>query len=128
MIYFLVQLFFSLSLPSSITSLRYSKKNKAGKVIFISHNVPYGTPLGIIRDPRADPQVFGKNYGSKLVREIIEKYQPVLHIAGHMHENQGSCRIRRTLCIEAGPALEGKGTIIDFDESVGRIKKVEFIK
>lgn len=107
---------------------KYSKENSQGKLIFISHNVPYGTPLGIIRDPNADPQVLGKNYGSKLVREIIEKFQPVIHLAGHMHENQGSCKIGRTLCIDAGPAVEGKGVIIDYDEKIGKVKSVEFIK
>lgn len=107
---------------------KYSKENREGKVIFISHNVPYDCNLDVIRDPNADPEVFGKHYGSKLVREMIEKYQPILHIGGHMHENQGSCKIGKTLCVDSGAALEGKGAIIDFDEIEGRVKGVEFIK
>jgi len=107
---------------------KYSKENKEGKVIFISHNVPYNCNLDVIRDIKASPDVFGLHYGSKLVREIIEKYQPVLHIAGHMHENQGSCKIGKTLCVDGGAALEGKGSIIDFDSALGKVKSVEFIK
>ena len=106
----------------------YSKENSEGKVIFISHNVPYNTKLDKINDPKADPEVFGKHYGSKLVREIIEKYKPSLHIAGHMHENQGFVKLGKTICVDAGPALEGKGAIIEFDEILGKVNKLKFIQ
>src|SRR5262249_9390687 len=40
--------------------------------------------------------------GSKAVRELIERYQPVLALHGHVHESRGATRIGRTLCINPG--------------------------
>jgi len=107
---------------------KYSQKNKERKLIFIAHNVPNNCKLDKIRAKDAHPIVRGEHYGSKLVREMIDKYQPVIFIGGHMHENQGKCKIKKTLAIDAGPAVEGKATLIDFDENNGRINKVKFIK
>lgn len=42
------------------------------------------------------------NVGSTAVRELIEKYQPLLSLHGHIHESRGDCKIGRTLCINAG--------------------------
>jgi len=44
--------------------------------------------------------------GSKAVRELIEKYQPLLALFGHIHEGKGTCRIGRTLCINPGSMYE----------------------
>ena len=40
--------------------------------------------------------------GSTAVRELIEKYQPLLSLHGHVHESPGATRIGRTLCINPG--------------------------
>jgi uncharacterized protein len=40
--------------------------------------------------------------GSTAVRELIERYQPVLALHGHVHESRGATRIGRTLCINPG--------------------------
>lgn len=40
--------------------------------------------------------------GSTAVRELIEKYQPLLSLHGHVHESAGAVRIGRTLCINPG--------------------------
>lgn len=66
----------------------------SGEVIFLSHNVPHNTPL--------DETEQGEHYGSKVVRQIVEDYQPVLSVAGHMHESQGNHEIGNTLCINTG--------------------------
>jgi len=107
---------------------KFSKENKQGRLIFISHNVPYDTKLDLIRDKKADKKARGKHYGSKLVRRIINRWQPILHIAGHMHENQGKDKIGKTISINNGAAQDGKAAIIDFDESKSKIKSIKFIK
>lgn len=40
--------------------------------------------------------------GSRAVRQIIEEYQPLLGIHGHIHESRGAARIGRTLVLNPG--------------------------
>jgi len=40
--------------------------------------------------------------GSKAVRKMIEKYQPLLGLHGHIHESSGSMRIGKTYCVNPG--------------------------
>jgi Icc-related predicted phosphoesterase len=57
--------------------------------------------------------------GSTAVRTVIEKYQPMLGIHGHIHESRGTVKIGRTLCINPGSEYgEGilRGALIDIDE------------
>lgn len=107
---------------------KFKKENKNNKVFFIFHNMPYNCRLDVIRDKNAPKIVRGKHYGSKLIRRIINKYQPVLGIGGHMHENQGKQQIGRTLVINTGAACEGKAALIELDEEKGKIKEVRFVK
>lgn len=104
---------------------KYAKENNERRVIFVTHNVPYNCRLDKIRDKNAPVIIQGKHYGSKLIRRIIDKYQPVLCLCGHIHENQGKCKIGKTLVVNTGAALEGKCAVIDFDE---KVKNVKFIK
>ena len=104
------------------------KKFRKENVIFVSHNMPYDCRLDKIRDEDAPVSVRGKHYGSKLLRRIINKYQPVLAIGGHMHENQGKCKIGKTLVVNGGVALDGEAAIIDFDVERGKIKSVKFVR
>ncbi|GIK78719.1 MAG: metallophosphoesterase [Acidobacteria bacterium] len=40
--------------------------------------------------------------GSTAVRDLIERYQPMLTLHGHVHESRGATKIGRTLCINPG--------------------------
>jgi uncharacterized protein len=40
--------------------------------------------------------------GSTTVRELIENYQPVLGLHGHIHEGRGVTRLGRTVCVNPG--------------------------
>ena len=75
-------------------------KKKKKSIIFLSHNVPFNTPLDKITNKKS-PR-YGKHYGSLVARKIIEKYQPAVAIGGHMHEHFGKCKIGKTICINAG--------------------------
>ena len=99
---------------------KFRKENKNRKVIFVSHNVPYNTKLDKI-GMKAHKSVRGKHYGSKIVRKIIDKYQPVLHFGGHIHESKGTQKIGKTLCINPGAAHDGNGVIVEITN-----KKIKF--
>lgn len=54
--------------------------------------------------------------GSQAVREVIEQYQPLLGLHGHIHESSGFRYIGKTLCINPGSEYEQgllRGYIID---------------
>jgi len=104
------------------------KKFRKEDVIFVSHNMPYGCKLDKVLSKEAPASVRGKHYGAKLIRRIIDKYQPVLAIGGHFHENQGKCKIGKTLVVNPGAAVDGRAAIIDFDKKRGKIKSVRFVK
>jgi Icc-related predicted phosphoesterase len=100
------------------------KKFKKEKIIFISHNVPYNTKLDLIHSKEAQNKAQGKHYGSKLVRRIIQKYQPILAIGGHIHESSGKSKLGKTTIINPGAAHEGKAAIIEINKKIN----VKFIK
>jgi Icc-related predicted phosphoesterase len=70
----------------------------------------------------------GKNMGVSLFNEGIKKYQPVLVVCGHMHENIGICKIGKTTIVNPGPASEGKAAIIEIDDSTKKVKNVRFLR
>lgn len=58
------------------------------------------------------------NAGSTAVRRIIEEFQPLASLHGHIHEATGAVTIGRTVCINPGSEYsEGvlKGTVLTFD-------------
>ena len=66
--------------------------------------------------------------GVSSYNRVIKKYKPALLVCGHMHENQGKCKINATLVVNPGAALEGKAAIIDFDEKMKRVLSVRFVR
>jgi uncharacterized protein len=79
------------------------------KCIFNLHVPPYDSQLDTA--PELDEQLqvvmAGSEpnkvpVGSTGVREVIEKYQPLLALHGHVHESAGVTRIGSTLCINPG--------------------------
>jgi len=48
--------------------------------------------------------------GSRSVRAVIERVQPVLSLHGHIHESRASTRIGRTLAVNPG-SVYGEGTL-----------------
>jgi len=97
---------------------------KASKpVIFLSHNVPFNTPIDKITS-RESPR-YGYHYGSLIARKLIEKYQPLVSIGGHMHEHFGKCRIGKTTAINAGFGSYAN-TLIELQGN--KIKKLEFYR
>jgi Icc-related predicted phosphoesterase len=58
--------------------------------------------------------------GSKAVRNLIEKYQPLIGLHGHVHESPGKAKLGRTICINPGSEYaEGvlRGFVIELDRA-----------
>lgn len=59
--------------------------------------------------------------GSKALRQVIEKNQPLLGLHGHIHESRGASRIGRSLCINPGSMYE-QGTLLGALVKLGKDK------
>ena len=89
--------------------------------IFNLHAPPYGSGLDEAPELTKDlrPAYAGRSLvpvGSHAVLEIIEKYQPLLGLHGHIHEGKGTRKYKHTLCINPGSMYEQgilHGVIID---------------
>jgi Icc-related predicted phosphoesterase len=75
------------------------------------HDPPYGSGLDdapeLTKDMR--PAYAGRSLvpvGSHAVLELIDKYQPLLTLHGHVHEGKGTRKYKRTLCINPGSMYE----------------------
>ncbi len=79
--------------------------------VFNLHNPPYGSGLDeapeLTKDMR--PAYAGRSLvpvGSHAVLELIDKYQPLLALHGHIHEGKGTRKYKRTLCVNPGSMYE----------------------
>ncbi|MBT3691073.1 hypothetical protein HOG16_02420 [Candidatus Woesearchaeota archaeon] len=115
-----------------IKKLKYEKhlgkidnlfKNINLPVIFLSHNVPFNTKIDKINNKYSPRN--GQHFGSMITREIIEKYNPLICIGGHMHEHFGKDKIGKTVCVNAG---FGSDVNILLEIKNGKIKQLKFHK
>lgn len=79
--------------------------------VFNLHAPPYGSGLDEAPELTKDlrPAYAGRSLvpvGSRAVLSLIEKYQPLLGLHGHIHEGKGTRKYRRTLCINPGSMYE----------------------
>lgn len=91
--------------------------------VFNIHVPPYGS--GLDEAPELDenlkPKFAGRStvpVGSTAVKKIIEEYQPLLSLHGHIHEGRGMKKIGRTLCLNPGSTYEQgilHGVLVELD-------------
>jgi Icc-related predicted phosphoesterase len=81
------------------------------RAIFNLHVPPYDSTLDTAAELDANLTIVTVGgepklipVGSTAVRELIERYQPLLSLHGHVHESPGAMHIGRTLCINPGSA------------------------
>ena len=107
-----------------------AKVKDKSNAIFNFHVPPYGFALDLApelsRDlvQAADRKI---HVGSKAVTKMIEKYQPLIGLHGHIHESRGAQKIKRTLIINPGSEYsEGilKGAMIILEK--GKVKDYVF--
>lgn len=79
--------------------------------VFNLHAPPYSSGLDDAPELTSDMRLAyaGQSLipvGSKSTLKLIEKYNPLLGLHGHIHEGRGSRKIKKTLCINAGSNYE----------------------
>jgi len=109
-------------LKQRIESIIKQASAPAERLVLGLHAPPYDTQLDVA--PKIDWDtltVQGQDtahVGSKAVREIIDQFQPLLSLHGHIHESRAAVRIGRTLAINPGSSyVEGtlSGCVVELD-------------
>jgi uncharacterized protein len=88
-----------------------SKAKNTSNAVFNLHPPPYGSGLDEAPELTKDlrPAYAGRSLvsvGSKSVLAVIDKYQPLLGLHGHIHEGKGTRKYKKTLCINPGSMYE----------------------
>jgi Icc-related predicted phosphoesterase len=94
------------------TALSQGQKQcgSAHPLIVVSHSPPAYTKL--------DKAFFGGHVGSQLLRQFIEKYEPIAVFCGHIHEAKGVDHIGKTVVVNTGPARHGNCVVASLDGKV----------
>ena len=79
-------------------------------LVLLTHLPPFGTKI--------DLSSRGIHIGSRAVKEIIEKKQPVLHLCGHAHGAFGEISIGKTVCINVGAVKEGRALLLHLGDEL----------
>jgi len=97
--------------------------------VFNLHVPPIQTAIDTapVVDENLSPVIQGSSIlmgpaGSIAVRAVIEQYQPLISLHGHIHESRGVVRIGKTVCINPGSAYgEGvlHGALFELDKRKG---------
>lgn len=100
--------------------------------ICVFHAPPMGTGLdiaaardGASRVKRTGGEAVTVSAGSEAVREIIQQYQPLLTLHGHIHESPQHAYIGRTLCLNPGTQYLD-GTLCAFVITVDAERVLEY--
>lgn len=104
--------------------------------IFNLHCPPYNSGLDMAPQLTDQLRVVTKGgeqvlipVGSRAVRTMIERHQPLLGLHGHIHESRNATTIGRTLCVNPGSAYaEGviDGVVVDLDGE--RVVRHQFVQ
>lgn len=100
----------------------FSKK-KLKEFVFLIHYPPYKFFDKV--KYRTSP-MHGKHVGFEPYNKVIERYNPILVICGHMHEYQGKKKYGESLVVTTGPASEGKAAWIEIENN--KVKNVKFLR
>ncbi len=113
-----------------------TKIRNMATAVFCFHCPPYDSQIDYAPELKSDltpVYLHGRPHmvpvGSKSVRTMIEKHQPLLSLHGHIHESSGFIRIGRTQCLNPGSEYgEGilRAYLVELDrDKVSRLQRVE---
>lgn len=88
-----------------------SQVKNPSQAVFNFHPPPFGSGLDEAPELTKDlrPAYAGRSMipvGSKAVMTMIDKYQPILGLHGHIHEGKGTRKYKKTLCVNPGSMYE----------------------
>ena len=87
------------------------EKNASEGMILMTHAPSYGI---------LDQIPSGLSVGSPAVKEIVDKYHPILALSGHIHEAMGVVEQNGTTFVNPGPAKDGRFGVVEIVD--GKVK------
>jgi uncharacterized protein len=109
-----------------------TKLTDPSRAILNIHVPPYGTALDVCPDIDEDLRVktiAGNptvgHHGSTAVRSLIEEYQPLASLHGHIHESRGFERMGRTLSLNPGSEYSD-GILLGVVLEIGRKGRLKY--
>lgn len=66
----------------------------------------------------------GLSVGSPAVKKIVDEFQPIVALSGHVHEDFGAETIGGTLFCNPGPAKDGRAAIVSIENGVARAELI----
>lgn len=85
-------------------------RNVGENWVLVTHVPPHGT--------RVDQTIGGQHAGSKSIKQLIERKQPLAALCGHIHEARNTDRVGRTLIVNPGPISKGYAAELVIAEGV----------
>ena len=73
--------------------------NNRNNLVLVTHVPPHNT--------KCDVTYSGQHIGSTTIRNIIERFKPILVLSGHVHESRCVDRIGNTIIVNPGPMSKG---------------------
>ena len=89
------------------TILRKLRQVSKKGMILMVHAPPYGFN---------DTIPSGANVGSRSILSIVQEFEPILVLSGHIHEAVGIIVSGGTTFINPGPAMEGKYAVVNVED------------
>ncbi|HMF32455.1 MAG TPA: metallophosphoesterase [Candidatus Lokiarchaeia archaeon] len=86
--------------------------------ILVAHDPP--------RDTCLDRNIPGNHVGSQATRKVVEEFQPLLMLCGHIHESRGVEKIGSTTCVNGGAAKIGSGADVTIDGTEVTVTFIDF--
>lgn len=91
------------------------RRNASKGMILMTHAPSFGI---------LDEIPSGAHVGSPAVKRIVDEFEPVLALSGHIHEAVG-CRVEgATTFVNPGPAKEGRMAVIDLTDGKVDVKLI----
>ena len=97
----------------------YERKSSSDRLVIVSHTPPYMSGLDRIRG--------GAYVGSKVLREILAEYKPLLLATGHIHESWGVSSVEGVPSVNPGPLASGRYSVIEVDKD-GWVMRIRLYK
>jgi len=83
------------------------KKTKPHNFVLITHDPP--------KDTNMDKASTGNHVGSPVIRDFIEKNQPILAISAHIHESSGTDKMGKTTLFYPGAVFNGNYGVVEIE-------------
>lgn len=93
--------------------LNNSQKNLSeiinNSTILVTHIPPYGLQ---------DKIFLGLHSGSKVIKDMIDNYNPRLVLCGHIHENPGYMKYKNSFIVNCSIGKTGSGALIEINNKI----------